>query len=158
MNPVQVKPAKSSQSPAAQPSTPTKMQGRRASDKLKPVVNRILSAESVTKTLFELTEELQQLFQADKVTVYAIDRPKRQLFSRNFASSESQEIRVDISPKSLAGFVAASGRTLNIHDAYDKEELGKIHPEIKMDIKWDEKLGYRTKFCLIELPCPITKS
>jgi type II secretory ATPase GspE/PulE/Tfp pilus assembly ATPase PilB-like protein len=154
MNPVQAKPAKSTKSPAqAKPASsspaPSKAQGRRASDRLKPVVNRILSAESVTKTLFELTEELQQLFEADKVTVYAIDRPKRQLFSRNFASSESQEIRVDISPKSLAGFVAASGRTLNINDAYDKEELGKIHPELSLDTKWDKKLGYRTKSCLI---------
>jgi type II secretory ATPase GspE/PulE/Tfp pilus assembly ATPase PilB-like protein/GAF domain-containing protein len=155
MNPVQTKPAKSTKSPAksAKPTTQTptvtKAPGRRLSDKLKPLVNRILSSESITKTLFELTEELQELFEADKVTVYAIDRPKRQLFSRNFASSESQEIRVDISPKSLAGFVAASGRTLNIQDAYDKNELGKIHPELNLDTTWDEKLGFRTKSCLI---------
>ncbi|TDJ59061.1 MAG: GspE/PulE family protein, partial [Nitrospina sp.] len=112
-------------------------------------MNRILSAESITKTLFELTEDLQKLFAADKVTVYAIDRPKRQLFSRNFTSENAQEIRIDISPKSLAGFVAASGRTLNIADAYDSEELGKIHPELHLDTQWDEKLGYRTKSCLI---------
>jgi len=113
------------------------------------VMNRILSAESITKTLFELTEDLQKLFAADKVTVYAIDRPKRQLFSRNFSSDNAQEIRIDISPKSLAGFVAASGRTLNIADAYDDQELGKIHPELHLDKQWDEKLGYRTKSCLI---------
>ena len=145
-NPAQTKPAKTadSQSPA-----PQKGLARRASDKLKPVMNRILSAESITKTLFELTEDLQKLFAADKVTVYAIDRPKRQLFSRNFTSENAQEIRIDISPKSLAGFVAASGRTLNIADAYDSEELGKIHPELHLDTQWDEKLGYRTKSCLI---------
>ena len=123
--------------------------GRRTSDKLKPLVNRILSAESITKTLFELTEDLQDLFDADKVTVYAIDRPKRQLFSRNFTSSSSPEIRIDISPKSLAGFVAASGRTLNVVDAYDNSELAKIHPELNLDTQWDEKLGYRTKSCLV---------
>ena len=152
MNPVQAKPAKSTKSPnTAKPAKPAapKVQGRRASDKLQPVVNRVLSAESITQTLFELTEELQQIFDADKVTVYAIDRSKRQLFSRNFSSSEGHEIRVDISPKSLAGFVAASGRTLNIHDAYDKKELGKIHPELKLDTEWDKKLGYKTKSCLI---------
>ena len=145
MNPVQSKPAKT----AAKSSSPQKGPNRRASDKLKPVVNRILSAESITKTLFELTEDLQKLFDADKVTVYAIDRPKRQLFSRNFTSENNQEIRIDISPKSLAGFVAASGRTLNIVDAYDKEELSKIHPELHLDTQWDEKLGYKTKSCLI---------
>ena len=123
--------------------------GRRTSDKLKPLVNRILSAECITKTLFELTEDLKELFDADKVTVYAIDRPKRQLFSRNFTSSNSSEIRIDISPKSLAGFVAASGRTLNVVDAYDNSELARIHPELSLDTQWDEKLGYRTKSCLV---------
>ena len=96
-----------------------------------------------------MTEDLQNLFEADKVTIYAIDRPKRQLFSRNFTSTNSQEIRIDISPKSLAGFVAASGRTLNIADAYDKSELSKIHPELNLDTQWDEKLGYKTRSCLI---------
>jgi len=128
---------------------PQKVPARRASDKLKPLVNRILSAESITKTLFELTEDLQDLFNADKVTIYAIDRPKRQLFSRNFTSSNSSEIRIDISPKSLAGFVAASGRTLNVVDAYDKSELAQIHPELNLNTQWDEKLGYRTKSCMV---------
>jgi GAF domain-containing protein len=144
----ETKPAKAKTTVARSPN-PQKNQERRASDKLKPIVNRILSAESITKTLFELTEDLQDLFDADKVTVYAIDRPKRQLFSRNFTSSDSQEIRIDISPKSLAGFVAASGRTLNVVDAYDKSELAQIHPELTLDTQWDEKLGYRTKSCLI---------
>ncbi len=152
MNPVQTKnPAQTKPAKTAAPKSPAPQKGlaRRASDKLKPLINRILSAESITKTLFELTEDLQKLFAADKVTVYAIDRPKRQLFSRNFTSENAQEIRIDISPKSLAGFVAASGRTLNIADAYDTEELGKIHPELHLDPQWDKKLGYRTKSCLI---------
>jgi type II secretory ATPase GspE/PulE/Tfp pilus assembly ATPase PilB-like protein/GAF domain-containing protein len=152
MNPVQTKNlAQTKPAKAAAPESPTPKRepARRASDKLKPLVNRILSAESVTKTLFDLTEDLQNLFAADKVTVYAIDRPKRQLFSRNFSSEDAQEIRIDISPKSLAGFVAASGRTLNIADAYDQEELDKIHPDLHLDTQWDEKLGYRTKSCLI---------
>ena len=163
MNPFQAKPAKSAKLPkrveeakpvnaeksVARPPTLQKVPARRASDKLKPIVNRILSAERITKTLFELTEDLKNIFNADKVTIYAIDRPKRQLFSRNFTSSESQEIRIDISPKSLAGFVAASGRTLNIVDAYDKTELAKIHPELSLNTQWDKKLGYKTKSCLI---------
>jgi len=139
----------SSEKTAVNIPTPSRGSARRSSDRLKPIVNRILSAESITKTLFELTEDIKDLFNADRVTIYAIDRPKRQLFSRNFTSSDSQEIRIDISPKSLAGFVAASGRTLNIIDAYDKSELTQIHPELNLDTKWDEKLGYRTKSCLV---------
>ncbi|NIQ02428.1 MAG: hypothetical protein GWM98_20255, partial [Nitrospinaceae bacterium] len=130
MNPVKTTPAAAPAKSAAKAPAPDKKMTRRASDKLKPVINRILSADSITKTLFELTEDLQNLFGSDQVTIYAIDRPKRQLFSRNFASGSGEEIRTDISPKSLAGFVAASGRTLNIVNAYDQEELKKIHPEL----------------------------
>jgi len=142
MSPVQIK---STQKPLPIDS----QQERRSSDKLKPLVDRILSAESITQTLFELTDDLARLFDADKVTIYAIDRPKRQLFSRNFKSDASEEIRIDISPQSLSGFVAASGRTLNIKDAYNEKELSAIHAELTLDRTWDEKLGYRTKSVLV---------
>jgi len=122
---------------------------RRSAEKLRALINKILSSESVTRTLFELIDEFKELFDADKVTVFAIDRPKRQLFSRNFEADKVEEIRVDISPKSLAGFVAASGRTLNIHNAYDNNELKRVHPELTLDKSFDEKLGYKTKSVLV---------
>nr|WP_272908638.1 ATPase, T2SS/T4P/T4SS family [Nitrospina gracilis] len=122
---------------------------RRSADKLRGLVNKILSSSSITRTLFELIDEFKELFDADKVTVFAIDRPKRQLFSRNFKDNQVEEIRVDISPKSLAGFVAASGRTLNIINAYDNKELKRIHPELTLEKSFDEKLGYKTKSVLV---------
>jgi len=143
MSPVQMK------KPAEKPLPSSGTRERRTSDKLKPLIDRILSAESITQTLFELTEDLADLFNADKVTIYAIDRPKRQLFSRNFKSDTSEEIRIDISPQSLSGFVAASGRTLNIKDAYNNKELSAIHAELTLDTSWDEKFGYRTKSVLV---------
>ena len=54
MNPVQTKnPAQTKPAKTAAPKSPAPQKGhaRRASDKLKPVMNRILSAESITKTL-----------------------------------------------------------------------------------------------------------
>ncbi|WP_282011106.1 ATPase, T2SS/T4P/T4SS family [Nitrospina watsonii] len=122
---------------------------RRSADKLRALINTILSSNSITRTLFELIDEFKELFEADKVTVFAIDRPKRQLFSRNFKDNQVEEIRVDISPKSLAGFVAASGRTLNVLNAYDNNELKRIHPELTLDKSFDERLGYKTKTVLV---------
>jgi len=102
MSPVQMK--------ATEKPLPISTKDRRSSDKLKPMIDRILSAESITQTLFELTDDLADLFEADKVTIYAIDRPKRQLFSRNFKSDTSEEIRIEISPKSLSGFNLSDDR------------------------------------------------
>ena len=128
---------------------PQDARGRRSSDRSRPVINKIVSGESMGKILFSLTEELKDLFDCQAVTVFAVDREKRQIYSRNFQSDEVNEIRLDISSKSLAGFVAATGKTLNIVDAYDVEELKKYHADLQLDKSWDEKFEFKTKSALV---------
>ncbi|MZH14131.1 MAG: GAF domain-containing protein, partial [Nitrospinae bacterium] len=99
--------------------------------------------------LFSLTEELKTLFDCQAVTVFGVDREKRQIFSRNIKSDAVEEIRLDISSKSLAGFVAATGKTLNIENAYDQDELKKIHPDLQLDKSWDEKFDFQTRSALV---------
>jgi type II secretory ATPase GspE/PulE/Tfp pilus assembly ATPase PilB-like protein/GAF domain-containing protein len=123
--------------------------GRRSNDRSRPVINKIVSGESMGKILFSLTEELKDLFECHAVTVFAVDREKRQIFSRNFQDDKIDEIRLDISSKSLAGFVAATGKTLNIENAYDNEELKKIHSELELDKSWDDKFDFKTQSALV---------
>jgi hypothetical protein len=40
-------------------------------------------------------------------------------------------VKLPISPKSLAGFVALSKKQLNIADVYDARALQRIHPELR---------------------------
>jgi type II secretory ATPase GspE/PulE/Tfp pilus assembly ATPase PilB-like protein/GAF domain-containing protein len=123
--------------------------GRRSNDRSRPVINKIVSGESMGKILFSLTEELKDLFECQAVTVFAVDREKRQIFSRNFKDHNVDEIRLDISSKSLAGFVAATGKTLNIKDAYDEEELKGIHSELELDKSWDDEFDFKTQSALV---------
>ena len=123
--------------------------GRRYSDLSKPVINKIVSSESMGKILFSLTEELKNLFDCQAVTIFAVDREKRQIFSRNFQNDTVNEIRLDISSKSLAGFVAATGKTLNIENAYDDDELKKFHSELELDKTWDDKFDFKTHSALV---------
>ncbi len=123
--------------------------GRRSNDRSRPVINKIVSGESMGKILFSLTEELKDLFECQAVTVFAVDREKRQIFSRNFQGDNVDEIRLEISSKSLAGFVAATGKTLNIENAYDREELKKIHSELELDKSWDDKFDFKTQSALV---------
>ncbi len=127
----------------------TEARGRRSNDRSRAVINKIVSGESMGQILFSLTEELKDLFDCQEVTVFAVDRDKRQLFSRNFKSDKVEEIRLDISSKSLAGFVAATGKTLNIVDAYDKEELKKFHSDLQLDTSWDKKFEFKTRSALV---------
>jgi GAF domain-containing protein len=123
--------------------------GRRSNDRSRPVINKIVSSESMGKILFSLTKELKDLFECQAVTVFAVDREKRQIFSRNFQDNEVDEIRLEISSKSLAGFVAATGKTLNIENAYDVDELRKIHSDLELDKSWDEKFEFKTQSALV---------
>jgi|SaaInlStandDraft_7_1057024.scaffolds.fasta_scaffold01603_9 type II secretory ATPase GspE/PulE/Tfp pilus assembly ATPase PilB-like protein/GAF domain-containing protein len=122
---------------------------KRSGDQTRPIINKILSGQSMGQVLFSLTDELKALFDCKAVSVYAIDRNKRQIYSRNFRAEGLDEIRLDISTKSLAGFVAATGKTLNVADAYDVKELKKYHPDLTLDKAWDEKINFRTKSALV---------
>ncbi len=45
---------------------------------------------------------------------------------------------------SIAGYVAKSGKPVNIQDAYDRNELKAINEDLTFDEKWDKKSGFRT--------------
>ena len=57
---------------------------RRASDQIKPLINKILSAESTNDILFSLTEDLKNIFKSEGASIYSLDRDKKQLFARNY--------------------------------------------------------------------------
>jgi type II secretory ATPase GspE/PulE/Tfp pilus assembly ATPase PilB-like protein len=58
-------------------------------------------------------------------------------------------VRLPISPKSLAGFVAMSKRQLNIQDAYDAGALQAIHPELRFVDSVDKATGFRSTQMMI---------
>ena len=108
------------------------------------LIDRIHSAKSLDSIFIEVQGEILTFFDADRMTLYAIDNEKKEIYSKFLAIDSVREIRVPISPKSVSGFVALSKQTVNIHDAYDAGELKKISPELSFDSSWDKKTGFRT--------------
>ena len=70
----------------------------------------------------------------DRGTVYLVDRTKEELWSIILRGKQQVTIRLPIG-RGIAGYVAASGDTLNIPDAY-------LDPRFNPDI--DKQTGYRT--------------
>lgn len=126
-----------------------KPKGRRTSDKLKSVVNQIHVSENIKPILVKITEDLKKVFGCERVTVFGIDRARRQIYSRNFDGEGGHEIRWDISPKNLAGFVASAGKSLELKDVYDKNELSQYDKRLVFDDRWDKKTKFRTKSALL---------
>jgi type II secretory ATPase GspE/PulE/Tfp pilus assembly ATPase PilB-like protein/GAF domain-containing protein len=123
------------------------------SDKLKPLTKKILFSNRIGDILDSLTEDLKKFFFSKAVTIYSVDRASRQIISRNNQMDGVKEIRLDIAPNSIAGFVAASGKTVNISNAYDAKELTQFHPKLAFDTSWDKLFKFKTKSVLtIALP------
>ncbi len=129
---------------------------RRYSDKIQPIIDQILASKNIKPILFNLTKDLTEAFDAEEATIYAIDRTNKQIFSRNVKLEKIKEIRLDISPLSMAGYSASAGKMLNIEDAYDNVELKKLHPDLHFDNSWDKKTEFLTKSVLI-VPLPHNK-
>ncbi|NIP99970.1 MAG: GAF domain-containing protein, partial [Nitrospinaceae bacterium] len=75
---------------------------------------------------------------------------------RNYITDAVPEIRIDISIRSLAGFVAATGKSLNITDAYNETELRQFHPQLSHGSTLDKILNYRTQSIMV-LPLPYNR-
>src|SRR6266446_4182639 len=111
------------------------------------IINRIHAAKNLEELFFELKNELATLFEVEQLTLYAVDREKRELYSKYLLDSLDgvQEIRVPINESSISGYCARHGKTLNIADAYDSAELAAINPRLAFDPSWDKRSGFRSR-------------
>ncbi len=112
--------------------------------KLVQLVDRIHSARNIDQIFVEMLGEILGLLDAERMTLYAVDQEKKELYSKFLSLDTVNEIRVPISEKSISGYVALWRQMVNIADAYDKAELTKISPTLAFDSSWDKKSGFRT--------------
>lgn len=116
---------------------------------LASISGKIQSFKSTKYILNSLKMELRQVFSCDAVTIFSLNRDKGILHSCNFDASEKAVIEVDISTETLAGFVAATGKPINIVDAYSSDELAQYHPNLKHGAVWDEMYDSKTKSLMV---------
>ncbi len=102
-------------------------------------IGRLVSAETDLDMLLETTaQETAKALNADRCTVFLHDKSTDELWSKVATGMGAEEIRFP-ADKGLAGYVAKTGNTVNIQDAYNDERFNK---EI------DHKTGYITKTIL----------
>ena len=92
-----------------------------ASDPLVSLVKigRSISAVTDIDVLLKvIAEETRIAIQADRCTVFLLDKEKDELWSKVALGMDSQEIRFP-ADKGLAGYVVKTGEPLNIPDAYN---------------------------------------
>jgi len=96
------------------------------------MVNSNIRVNDVLKDIVDVASDLTQ---ADRGTLYLIDKEKNELWSLIAMGEEKREIRLKIG-SGLAGYVAKSGETLNIED---------VSKDSRFNSDFDRLSGYKTK-------------
>ena len=118
-------------------------------ENLHRISQAIHSAKHIDEILIELKDSILDLFEAQAITIYAVDTPKNEIFSKVKSGEQINEIRVAISPVSIAGWVGMQQKSVNIIDVYNEQELQKYHPDLRFDSSWDKISGDLTKSVLV---------
>src|SRR4030066_1579614 len=106
--------------------------------------NRINSAESTKEIIVDIREDIRKLFNIHVLTIYVLDKTKKEIYSLHIENSEIKEKRLPIDNSSIAGYVANNKKMVLINDAYDERELKKINDQLKFDRSSDRQLGVLT--------------
>jgi len=117
--------------------------------KLQEIGNKINAASNLDEILIDLKDKITSLFEAERITVYVVNKERRELVSRFKSGDEISEICIPISKNSLAGYSALKQKVINIKNVYDEKELPAIDPELKFDKSWDKKTDFKTKQVLV---------
>ncbi|MDE3058119.1 MAG: cyclic nucleotide-binding domain-containing protein [Bacteroidota bacterium] len=104
-------------------------------------LNLLIDAAKTVNSTLDLDKLLDVILEtaiksigADRGTLYLLDEVKSEIWSKALRGSEVVEIRLPVG-KGLAGYVAKTGETINIPDAYND---ARFNPEV------DKKSGYHT--------------
>ena len=102
-------------------------------------IGRSITAQTDINILLRvIAEETKIALQADRCTVFLLDKNTDELWSKVALGIGSQEIRFP-ADKGLAGYTVRTGESINITDAYNDD---RFNPEV------DKHTGYKTKTIL----------
>ncbi|HSN38914.1 MAG TPA: ATPase, T2SS/T4P/T4SS family [Burkholderiales bacterium] len=118
--------------------------------RLQIVTNKIHATTNIDEISLELSQDLCNLFNAERLTIYMVSEDKSSIVSKVKTGLNSfKDIKLPINDQSIAGFVAVHKRTINIRDVYDDHELKAYSPHLNFLKAVDIKTGYRTKQMLV---------
>ena len=117
---------------------------------LQTVTNRIHATSNVDEIMLEVSQEICNLFNADRLTIYSMGEDKASIISKVKTGLNSfKDLKLPIAEQSIAGFVAVNKKLINIRDVYDEKELKTYSPQLNFLKQVDVKTGYRTKQMLV---------
>lgn len=109
-------------------------------------IGTLLSAEKdLQKLISMITTEARGLTQTAASTLYLVDHEQNTISFFISDSTRFNQVKMKLTPESIAGHVGLTGQTLNIEDVYE------IDPSLpyKFNKSFDVKSGFRTRSMLV---------
>ncbi|MDO8447298.1 MAG: ATPase, T2SS/T4P/T4SS family [Rhodoferax sp.] len=117
---------------------------------LQLVTARIHETENLEQIMLEASQDICKLFNADRLTLYVVNDDQSAIVSKvKTGLNSSRDLRLPITPQSIAGYAAFSKQLLNLPDVYDDDALKQIHPALTFLKEVDKRSGYRTRQMLV---------
>ena len=117
---------------------------------LQQVTARIHETDNLDQIMLEASQDICKLFNADRLTLYAVTEDRTAIISKvKTGLNSSRDLKLPISPQSLAGYCAFSKTLINLADVYDEQALKQIHPALTFLKEVDKRSGYRTREMLV---------
>jgi type II secretory ATPase GspE/PulE/Tfp pilus assembly ATPase PilB-like protein/putative methionine-R-sulfoxide reductase with GAF domain len=113
--------------------------------RLQKIASKIYGSKNQNEIFIAIIDEIVDLFECDRMTIYVLDGERRELISRYKTGNEIKEIRIKVSAESIAGYAAHKQKVVNISNVYDDKELAAIDPNLRFDKTWDTKSGFTTQ-------------
>lgn len=109
-------------------------------------ITNLIHSSSDIKSIFTSTKQaVLDLFSVQVFRLYIVDPLRNQIYSVVSPGEWASSVRLPINNASIQGFVANTGRMVNIADAYDPAELKSIEIGLKHNSAADRKAGFKLK-------------
>ena len=117
---------------------------------LNHVTNKIHATSNIDEIMLDVSKDICNLFNADRLTIYVVGEDKASLVSKVKTGLNSfKDLKLPIAEQSIAGYVALNKKMLNIKDVYDDKELASYNQHLRFLQDVDKRTGYRTKQMLV---------
>jgi type II secretory ATPase GspE/PulE/Tfp pilus assembly ATPase PilB-like protein len=117
---------------------------------LQTVTNKIHATNNTDEIMLEMSQDICDLFNSDRLTIYALSEDKQSIVSKVKTGLNSfKDLKLPISEHSVAGYVAVARKVVNIQDVYDANELKAHSARLQFLKEVDKRTGYRSKQMLV---------
>ncbi len=117
---------------------------------LNHVTNKIHATSNIDEIMLDVSKDICNLFNADRLTIYVVGEDKSSLISKVKTGLNSfKDLKLPIAEQSIAGYAALNKKILNLKDVYDEKELATYSTHLRFLQDVDKRTGYRTKQMLV---------